>query len=195
MKTSKFISKILFSFFVLFSLLITGSFYMIEMAKAAHGTMGDADITSTVKDKISANSTLSNANIDVSTTEGVVKLSGTVNTVDQMTTAAEVAQATTGVTDVDTSNIIITDKSADSKQPFTDALITAKVKGMFIQKKLFSDANIAAMSISVDTNNGIVSLSGTAESQEQIDNAIKIAKAIKDVKEVKSTVKIEAKTT
>jgi len=53
---------------------------------------------------------------------------------------------------------------------------------------MFGDKDIAAFTIQAETNNGIVSLSGTADNQEQIQNAIKIAKKIKGVKEVKSTV-------
>jgi len=61
---------------------------------------------------------------------------------------------------------------------------------MFIQQKLFGDKDVAAISIIVETNDGVVSLSGTADNQHQINNAIKIAKSIKGVKEVKSIVKI-----
>ncbi len=66
-----------------------------------------------------------------------------------------------------------------------DANITVLIK-----EKLFTDKDIAAMTIKVETNNGIVSLSGVADNQAQADNAIKIAKTINGVKEVRSTIQL-----
>jgi hyperosmotically inducible protein len=64
------------------------------------------------------------------------------------------------------------------------------VKGMFIQEKLFGDKDIAAITIKVETVDGVVSLSGTADNKQQADNAIKLAKSVKGVKDVKSTIEI-----
>lgn len=146
----------------------------------------DANITSIVQGKISSDSSLSGTTIAIKTLNGVVNLSGKVESSAQADTATELAQSTPGVSDVNASNLT----TKDSKHPLDDSMITAKVKGMFLQKKLFSSEDVAAMTISVETNNGVVSLSGTADSQEQIDNAINIAKSVKGVKNVKSTVKI-----
>jgi len=154
-------------------------------------TKVDTQITSTVKNKISNNNNLNGSNLNVKTVNGVVTLTGNVNSSDQRSLATELAQSVEGVQDVDASKISITNET-DSQQPYTDTLITAKVKGMFIQKKLFSNKDIAAMSISVETNNGVVTLSGTADNQAQINNAIKIAKSIKGVNDVKSTVAIQS---
>ena len=81
-------------------------------------------------------------------------------------------------------------KSESAADVAKDTTITAKVKSLFMQKKIFGDKDIAAITISVETNNGVVSLSGTADNQAQIDNAIKIAKSVKGVKDVKSTVTV-----
>jgi osmotically-inducible protein OsmY len=64
---------------------------------------------------------------------------------------------------------------------------------MFIQKKLFGDKDIAAMSIKVETNNGTVTLSGEADNKEQVNNAISIAKSVTGVIQVKSSVSIQNK--
>lgn len=151
--------------------------------------VNDSQITSTIKDKFSNDNTLSNATLNVNTNKGVVNLSGNVDTVDQLSTATQIAQSTPGVVDVESSNVKVNN---GSNRPFSDSLITAKIKGLFIQKKLFTDKDIAAMSISVETNNGVVSLSGTASNVEQIDNAIKIARSVKNVKAVKSTVTLKS---
>jgi len=197
------INKLIISLFAVTSIMMLNPYTYVAFIQAAQAqtiehrvvVMSDADITSNVKNKISATSSLSSSNIQVSTKDGVVKLSGKVDSIDQLTTVTELAQATTGVTDVDTSDVKITNETATSNQPFTDTLITAKIKGMFVQKQLFSNTDISSMSISVETTNGVVSLSGTADNQTQIDNAIKIAKSIKGVTEVKSTVTVKVPTT
>ena len=152
----------------------------------ANQMMSDTSINSAVENKISSDQSLNGTTIKIQTIQGVVNLSGNVDSDTQANTATELAQSTAGVTDVDSSNLTI----QGSQHPLEDAAITAKVKGMFIQQKLFGDKDIAAITISVETNNGIVSLSGTSDNQQQINNAIKIAKSVKGVKKVKSTVKI-----
>ncbi len=116
----------------------------------------------------------------------MVNLTGNVDSDSQASTAIEIAQSTAGVKDVDTSKLTV----KGSQQPVADSLITAKIKGMFVQRKLFGSQDIAAMSIKVETDNGIVTLTGTADNQNQIENAIAIAKSISGVVDVKSSVQI-----
>jgi hyperosmotically inducible periplasmic protein len=146
----------------------------------------DSVITAKVKSKIMLTKPLSNLNVSVTTSKGVVKLAGEVDSDSQASALVELVESTDGVKDVDTNDLHVRGSNA----PLSDSLITAKVKGMFIQKKLFSHNDIAAMTIHVETNNGIVYLSGTATNQEQINNAIHIAKSIKGVKGVESHVVI-----
>jgi hyperosmotically inducible periplasmic protein len=151
----------------------------------------DLGITAAVNNKLAANAALTGGNIQVTTTNGIVHLTGNLNSETQATTATEIAQSTPGVKDVDVSNLQI----KGSSQPLTDALITAKIKGLFLQQKLFGNKDIAAMTIKVETNNGQVLLSGTADNNNQIDTAIKLAQSISGVKNVKSTVQISGTTT
>jgi hyperosmotically inducible protein len=62
-----------------------------------------------------------------------------------------------------------------------DAWITTKVKAM-----LLKDSGLAGLKVNVETNDGVVTLSGQAESDIQIDQAVKIATGIKGVKAVNS---------
>jgi len=82
-------------------------------------------------------------------------------------------------------------KVKESNHPFSDMAITSKIKGMFIKEKLFSDKDVAAMSISVETTDGVVTLSGDADSQKQADNAKAIAKSVKGVKQVESRINVK----
>lgn len=148
--------------------------------------VSDKDIVANIQQKISADSEVSNTNVNISSNKGEVNLSGTVDTDQQASTLVEIAQSTPGVDDVDTPDL----KVKDSSQPMTDAYITAKVKGLFLREKLFSEKDIAAMSVDVETKDGVVHLAGTADSKAEIQNAIHLAKSVKGVKKVESHIKL-----
>jgi hyperosmotically inducible protein len=83
------------------------------------------------------------------------------------------------------------DQDADRAHPkafVKDSAITTKIKAKLAADKLSSLAKIH-----VDTDaNGVVWLSGTANSREQLDKAISIARSTENVRDVKSSVKIKA---
>lgn len=74
-----------------------------------------------------------------------------------------------------------------TKEMFTDAAITASVKS-----KLAADADVSALSIDVDTTDGLVTLSGKVDSQEDVKRAVEIAGSVKGVKQVISTLQVKA---
>lgn len=75
--------------------------------------------------------------------------------------------------------------SKDGRSP--DALITTKIKAEHAK-----DKDVSATRISVDTNNGVVTLSGTARSKAEADRAVMLAKNVKGVTSVKNNIKVEA---
>jgi hyperosmotically inducible protein len=150
--------------------------------------VSDADITNSVKYKIANNANTAQSKIEVSTKKGVVYLKGNVKTEDEATTAIEAANSVTGVTDVDASKLLV---KSSSSQPYVDAFITAKVKGAFVREKLFGDKPVEVSGISVETKNGVVNLTGTVDNQDLVNTAVSIAKTVKGVKDVKSTVEVK----
>jgi hypothetical protein len=62
-----------------------------------------------------------------------------------------------------------------------DSAITAKIKA-----EILSDPLLKVSQINVTTTNGVVSLSGTVDSQQSIDRALAIARSVKDVKSVEN---------
>lgn len=66
-----------------------------------------------------------------------------------------------------------------------DAAVTTKVKAKFVESKA-----VAASSISVETLNGTVLLSGFAKSQAEKDSAAAIARDVKGVKSVKNEITV-----
>lgn len=150
--------------------------------------MSDSAITSNIQSKISQDKYLqtSKTNIAINTDHQVVSISGVVSSESEASTLVEIAQSTIDVKDVDTSKLMV----KDSKQPLTDTFTTAKVKGEFLREKLFGDKPIPAWHVSVETNNGVVTLTGTADDKSQVETAIKLAQSISGVKQVKYRIKL-----
>ena len=69
-----------------------------------------------------------------------------------------------------------------------DARTTTAIKGKYV-----ADTDLSAMSISVNTTDGVVTLSGTAPSHEAIAKAMKIALDQDGVREVVSTLQVKEK--
>jgi len=67
-----------------------------------------------------------------------------------------------------------------------DATITTRVKTAFI-----NDPAVGAMRIDVDTFKGVVTLSGRVKSKEEETKAIALARSVKGVTDVKSTLQIQ----
>jgi osmotically-inducible protein OsmY len=71
----------------------------------------------------------------------------------------------------------------------SDAAITAKIKA-----KLAMDRNLSAVSISVNTTDGRVTLAGTVSSHNQVGKAMLIALETDGVREVNSTLQVKSRT-
>jgi len=84
------------------------------------------------------------------------------------------------------------DSDSDRSSPkafVKDAVITTKIKAKLAEEKLAS-----AVQIKVDTdNNGVVTLSGTARTQEEADKAVSIARNVEGVAAVENHIKVAAR--
>ena len=82
------------------------------------------------------------------------------------------------------------DSDTDRNKPATyvkDSAITTKVK-----TKLATDTPSSMATIHVDTDkDGVVWMSGTAKTQQEIDKAVSLAKGTEGVKSVKNDIKIK----
>ncbi|MEO6184142.1 MAG: BON domain-containing protein [Verrucomicrobiota bacterium] len=67
-----------------------------------------------------------------------------------------------------------------------DARITTEIKG-----KLALESDISSLKISVNTTEGVVTLSGTVPSHEAIEKAMKLALAVDGVTQVVSTLQVK----
>jgi osmotically-inducible protein OsmY len=74
-----------------------------------------------------------------------------------------------------------------AKEQVGDAWITTKIKGEFAKDKL-----VSATKIHVDTDKGVVKLSGQAKNKAEVDRAMSLAKNVKGVVDVRNDVQIGA---
>jgi hyperosmotically inducible protein len=67
-----------------------------------------------------------------------------------------------------------------------DAWITSKVKS-----KMIADSDVKAHNIDVDTDKGVVTLTGTAESWQEANKAADIARGVKGVTAVENDIRVQ----
>jgi hyperosmotically inducible periplasmic protein len=79
------------------------------------------------------------------------------------------------------------DKDRSAKTVVKESVITTKIK-----TKLAAEHPGSLKHVKVDTDkNGVVSLTGTANSQEEVNQAVAIARNTEGVKSVKSNLKVQ----
>lgn len=151
-------------------------------------SFSNATTTASIKSKLLWNSNTEGLDIDVTTNNGVVTLTGTAQSDAAKDLAGMLAKDTDGVHRVDNQIQVSADASAAAKaqnaadeagETISDAWITSKVKSSFLLS-----SNLSGMDISVDTNDGVVTLSGTVMTDEEKDLAVNTAKNIRGVKDV-----------
>ncbi len=69
-----------------------------------------------------------------------------------------------------------------------DSVITTKVKA-----DLIKEPNLKSLDVHVATNNGVVNLSGFVPSQAEVDKAVDVARNVKGVSKVQSSLRIQPK--
>ena len=152
-----------------------------ESEQRSFGTfVEDATITATVKSKLMWNDHTDGMEINVDTRYGAVTLSGTADTPATRELAGRLAENTDGVRSV-VNNLTIdaSQPSSEIAEAASDAWITSKVKSTL----LFS-RNVDGLEINVDTNDGVVTLSGQVDSGAERDLAVELAESIRGVKDV-----------
>ena len=148
----------------------------------------DATLVATVKSKLLWNSNTEGLDINVNADNGKVSLTGNAQTAEAKELAGRLAANTDGVRAVNNQlSVSATDSTAAKAQNaadetaavISDAWITSKVKSSFIYSR-----NLDGLDISVDTQKGMVSLSGTVLSNAEKQLAIETARNIRGVRGV-----------
>jgi hyperosmotically inducible periplasmic protein len=162
----------------------------------------DAGITTNVKSKMAVDDTVKAYQVNVDTRNGVVTLTGDVDSPLAKERAVQIARNTDGVRDV-VDNITVTESAptgglydrddadrtgniGDSNEPLTgDPGITAAVKS-----KLLADSMVSGLRIDVDTSDGVVTLNGNVKSRAEAERAMMLARKTEGVKRVVNNLKV-----
>jgi hyperosmotically inducible protein len=177
---------------------------MVLLAAGLVVTVGcsqsDSRISTVVKSKLAADDTVKASEINVDTGKNIVTLNGTVDTQAAKQRAVMIARDTKGVANVVDDIVVERDvaattgtveQTADAKdtdiservqtagEAITDAAITSAVKTQFL-----ADLGVSGLKIDVDTNYGVVVLSGNVKSQAEADRASAIARQSRGVETV-----------
>lgn len=68
----------------------------------------------------------------------------------------------------------------------TDATISTKVRAAFV-----ADKALSALDIAVETNDGVVTLTGSVATSEQVNHAADVTRGVDGVKQVKNDIKVD----
>lgn len=151
-------------------------------------TLDDTAITAKVKAKFMGEKALDKSDISVTTTNGVVTLTGTASSSHAKSLAENDARMIDGVKSVDNSlktpsgnkfEAKTKQAAAKTKRVVTDSWITTKVKS-----EILADSVSKGFDVSVNTHHGVVKLTGTLKNDDAIDHVKDIAKQVDGVKSV-----------
>ena len=157
----------------------------------------DASVTAKVKSQLLWNNATSGLDIDVTTNNGVVTLTGEVGSEAEAALARQIAVNTRGVRAVkhtfDINKESVADAVAGTAErtaeiaghAFADTWITTKVKSALLYNR-----NVDGTAIDVHTRDGVVMLDGAVSNAKELAHAIDIAEGIVGVKRVKSAIEI-----
>jgi hyperosmotically inducible periplasmic protein len=148
--------------------------------------LDDSAITAKVKSAFVSDKQVNALDIQVTTFKGVVQLSGFAASQQEIDRAVEVARKVPGVKSVKND---IRRAPQSTGAYVDDSVITARVKSAFV-----ADREVSALSVRVETVNGIVQLSGFADSRREIDRAAEVARNTPGVKAVQNNLRLKAST-
>ncbi|KOC87605.1 molecular chaperone OsmY [Winslowiella iniecta] len=154
--------------------------------KKVDGYMGDSSVTAKVKAALVDDDAIKSTDISVETHSGVVTLSGFVASQDQAEKAVALTKTVEGVKSVSDKLHVKDGKSQSMSGYAGDAATTSEIKA-----KLLADDIVPSRNVKVETNDGVVQLSGTVQNEAQSERAEGIAKAIEGVKSVKNDVVVK----
>ncbi|MEH2920587.1 molecular chaperone OsmY [Samsonia erythrinae] len=155
-------------------------------ANKASGYMSDSAITAKVKSALLEDKSITSSDISVETSNGVVTLSGFVGSQALGTHAVDIATKVDGVKSV-SDKLQVKDASSQSVGAYADdAVVTSTVKA-----KLLADDIVPSRKVKVETQDGVVQLSGEVDNKAQSDRAESIAKGVEGVKSVKNSLTVK----
>lgn len=161
-----------------------------ENATKAKATVGeridDTVITTQVKIALMKDSSTATFGTDVTTTNGIVALKGTVQTNAEKDMTTRVVAGVQGVKGVQNNMKVTNEQTTTVVEKMEDATITTKVK-----MALAVHYSTGALRTSVTTTDSIVTVGGKAKNEAERELVTKVVEDIEGVKKVINTMTIE----
>jgi len=148
----------------------------------------DASVTASVKSALISNDDTKARHINVETQDGVVQLSGFVDSTMAKADAEKTAMKVDGVKRVE-NELLIRDPNRSTGQAVDDTVIAAKLKGELAGKTGLGTAT----DVNVEVNSGVVELSGFVGTAAEKDRAAEIARNVNGVKDVHNNIALKPK--
>ena len=150
--------------------------------------ISDSAITTKVKANFLGDERLKGSHIKVTTTNGVVTLTGSATGADSKAAAEDIAKNVDGVKSVDdeltspSSSGSMHKAVAKTERVGSDSWITTKVKS-----EIMADSVSKGFKVSVKTVNGVVMLSGVLPNDDAVAHVKDLAEKVEGVKSVKTS--------
>jgi hyperosmotically inducible protein len=171
--------------FLTLCLLLTGP--SIASAQNTDRPRSDAEITARVKTALIRNDETKARQINVETENGIVQLSGFVDSEQMKSAATSTARSVSGVQQVRNELVVRQGGERSAGRATDDTVIAAKVKS-----ELAADAGLGtASNVNVEVRRGVVQLSGFVGSIEQKQEAEEIARKVAGVTDVRNSISVE----
>jgi hyperosmotically inducible protein len=165
-----------------------------DHSSSATQAVTDTWITTKVKSELAVADGVSSTDISVTTVDGLVTLTGVLDTQSAVDAAIAHTRSVKGVRGVDAAGLKVGDaakvaanhdgdgKSSSVGQAVDDTWITTKVKA-----ELATTDGVKSTDISVTTEDGVVTLSGALPSELAVKKAVAAARSVKGVRQVDAT--------
>lgn len=168
------------------SLIIAAALTTASMSANAENdwkdTANDAWIDGKAETTLLFNGNLNSFDINTDVTEGVVTLTGKVDTDVDKALAEELVESLDGVKDVENMLTVMSNEKSDTAE-IMQTLRDSKVETV-VKTRLLFESEVSGTDIEVEVKEGVVMLNGQVDSDAERDLAIAIAKNTDDVKNV-----------
>jgi osmotically-inducible protein OsmY len=173
-------------------LLVVGQSGREREPSAFYRAVTDATLTAKVKSNLLWNEHVSGTDIAVSSENGVVTLEGSVGSEAERDLAVQLSRNTGGVESVQ--NRLTVQKSEETEASMVDKATTA-VGNTFLTGKvkaaLMSSKGMEGSDVSVSSDGGTVTLTGTVRSKEQENHVLEVVNNVESVENVVSNLQIQ----
>ena len=169
------------------ALALIGACSSTRTQQSAGEVIDDSMLTSKVKLALVDDPVTKAGQINVETFRGVVQLGGFVDTAQQKEQATKVARSVTGVREV-RNDLRVSTPQATVGQSVDDGVVTATVKA-----KLVDDPVTKAHQVNVETQKGVVQLTGFVDSTTAKTRATELASSVDGVAVVRNDLEVRQK--